>query len=103
MRFYRFHFQKTGAEAHKCGPQFNPALYDAVRWVNTSALESVNSFLIKFKVLGWFSGLEAFLIILANVVSGRNAELTRVDIQKIRIAGRGDLWSPAVCAALLYM
>ncbi|GAQ93674.1 hypothetical protein KFL_017980010, partial [Klebsormidium nitens] len=53
----RFHFQKTGAEGHKCGAAFNPDYYDAVRWVNTSAVESVNSFLIKFKVLGWFSGL----------------------------------------------
>lgn len=73
-----------------------------MRWVNTSAVESVNSFLIRFKVLGWFSGLEAFMIILVNVVSGRNAELTRVDSQKIRIACRVDLWSPAVRAALLY-
>ncbi|GAQ90813.1 hypothetical protein KFL_006880050 [Klebsormidium nitens] len=97
-----FHFQKTGAEAHKCGPQYNPDLYDAVRWVNTSAVESVNSFLIKFKVLAWFSALESFMIILANVVSGRNAELTRVDDQKIRIAARVDQWSPAVRAALLY-
>jgi hypothetical protein len=73
-----------------------------VRWVNTSAVESVNSFLIKFKVLGWFSGLEAFMTILANVVSGRNADLKRVDDQKIRVAGRVDFWSPAVRAALLY-
>ncbi|GAQ93025.1 hypothetical protein KFL_012570010 [Klebsormidium nitens] len=64
----RFHFQRTGAEGHKCGPTFNPDYYDVVRWVNTSAVESCNSFLVRFKTLGWYSGLEAFMIILASLI-----------------------------------
>jgi hypothetical protein len=47
-----------------------------VRWVNTSAVESCNAFLIRFRTLGWYFGLEAFMIILANLISGRNSELT---------------------------
>ncbi|GAQ86809.1 hypothetical protein KFL_003120150 [Klebsormidium nitens] len=97
----RFHFQRTDAEAHKCGPGFNPDYYDAMRWVNTSAVESCNSFLVKFKVLAWFSGLSAFMVILANVISGRNARLRRVDDPKLRIAGRADTWTPAVRGCLL--
>ncbi|GAQ89061.1 hypothetical protein KFL_004840010, partial [Klebsormidium nitens] len=97
----RFHFQRTDAEAHKCGPGFNPDYYDAVRWVNTSAVESCNSYLIRFKVLAWFSSLDTFLVILANVVGGRNSKLRRVDDPKSRIAGRVDRWTPAVQAALL--
>ncbi|GAQ88997.1 hypothetical protein KFL_004770040 [Klebsormidium nitens] len=97
----RFHFQRTDAEAHKCGPGFNPDLYDAVRFVNSSAVESCNSFLVKFKVLAWFSSLDAFLVILANVVSGRNSKLRRVDDPKLRIAGRADTWTPAVRDCLL--
>jgi hypothetical protein len=97
----RFHFQKTSAEAHKCGPSFNPDYFDAVRWVKTSAVESCNSFLVQFKKLAWFSSLAAFMIILANLISGRNGELARVDDSKLRIAGRVDHWIPAVRAALL--
>jgi hypothetical protein len=67
-----------------------------VRWDNTSAVESCNSFLVRFRTLGWYSGLEAFMIILANLIGGRNSELTRVDDAKILIAGRADLWTEAV-------
>jgi hypothetical protein len=67
-----------------------------VRWVNTSAVESFNSFLVRFRTLGWYSGLEAFMVILVNLISGRNSELTRVDDAKILIAGRADLWTAAI-------
>lgn len=97
----RFHFQKTSAEAHKCGPSYNPDYFDAVRWVNTSAVESCNSFLVQFKKLAWFSSLAAYMVILANLISGRNGELARVDAPKLRIAGKVDVWTPAVQAALL--
>jgi hypothetical protein len=70
--------------------------YDAVRWVNTSAIESCNSFLVRLRTLGCYFGLEAFMIILANLISSRNSELTRVDDAKILIAGRADLWTAAI-------
>jgi hypothetical protein len=36
------------------------------------------------------------MVILANLISGRNSELTRVDDAKILIAGRANLWTVAV-------
>jgi hypothetical protein len=100
---YRFHFQRTGAEGHKCGPTFNPDYYDVVRWVNTSAVESCNSFLIKFKTLGWYSGLHAFMTILASLVSGRKSELVRVDDAKMGVAGNVRWWTPFVRFCLLHL
>ncbi|GAQ77801.1 hypothetical protein KFL_000040010 [Klebsormidium nitens] len=97
----RFHFQRTSAEAHKCGPSYNPDYYDSVRWVNTSAVESCNAFLVTFKTQAWYSSLVAFMVILANLVSERNSDLARVDEPKLRIAGRADTWSPAVRQRLL--
>ncbi|GAQ92876.1 hypothetical protein KFL_011770010, partial [Klebsormidium nitens] len=92
----RFHFHHTTAEAHKCGSSYNTDYYDSVRWVNTSAVESCNAFLVTFKTQAWYSSLVAFMIILANLVSGRNSDLARVDEPKLRIAGRADTWSPAI-------
>jgi hypothetical protein len=77
-------------------PSSSPDYYDMVRWVNTSAVESCNSFLVRFRTLGWYSELEAFMIILAYLISGRNLELTRVDDAIILIAGRADLWTAAI-------
>ncbi|GAQ86270.1 hypothetical protein KFL_002790180, partial [Klebsormidium nitens] len=97
----RFHFHHTTAEAHKCGPSYNTDYYDSVRWVNTSAVESCNAFLVKFKTQAWHSSLVAFMIILPNQVSGRNSALLRVDEPKLRIAGRADTWRPSVRQRLL--
>ncbi|GAQ90744.1 hypothetical protein KFL_006790070 [Klebsormidium nitens] len=97
----RFHFQRTTSEAHKCGPSYNPDYYDSVRWVNTSAVESCNAFLVNFKTQAWYRSLVALMIILANLVSGRNSDLKRVDEPKLRIAGRADTWWPAVRQHLL--
>lgn len=100
---YRFHFQRTGAEGHKCGPTFNPDYYDAVRWVNSSAVESCNAFLVRFKTLGWYSGLDAFMVILASLISGRNSELLRVDDAKFRVACSARWWTPFVQYCLLHI
>jgi hypothetical protein len=56
----RFHYAKAGAKVHKCATKF----YDELRWVNTSAVESVDSFLKRFRTLGWYSGLESFMVFL---------------------------------------
>jgi hypothetical protein len=61
-----------------------------VRWVNTAAVESCNSFLVNFKTQAWYRSLVALMIIIANLVSGKNSDLTRVDEPKLRIAGRAD-------------
>ncbi|GAQ92733.1 hypothetical protein KFL_011140010 [Klebsormidium nitens] len=84
----RFHFHHTTAEAHKCGPSYN-------------TVESCSAFLVNFKTQAWYSSLIAFMVILANLVSGRNSDLARVDEPKLRIAGRADTWSPSVRQRLL--
>ncbi|GAQ87753.1 hypothetical protein KFL_003750030 [Klebsormidium nitens] len=97
----RFHYAKAGAEVHKCGPSNATEYYDALRWVNTSAVESVNSFLKKFRVLGWYSGLQSLMVFLPILLSGFNLDLSRVDDAKLSIAVPARLWSEAFRAVLL--
>ncbi|GAQ90961.1 hypothetical protein KFL_007070070 [Klebsormidium nitens] len=97
----RFHYAKAGAEVHKCGPSNATEYYDALRWVNTSAVESVNSFLKKFRVLGWYSGLSSLMVFLPILLSGFNVDLSRVDDAKLSIAVPARLWSEAFRAVLL--
>lgn len=75
--------------------------YDDLRWVNTSAVESVNSFLKRFKTLGWYSGLESFMVFLPILLSGYNVDLKRVDDAKLAVAMKARQWSDAVRAMLL--
>jgi hypothetical protein len=82
-----FHYAKAGAEVHKCGPSNATEYYDALRWVNTAAVESaVNSFLKKFRVLGWYSGLHSLMVFLPILLSVFNVDLSRVDDGKLSIA-----------------
>jgi hypothetical protein len=97
----RFHYAKAGAEVHKCGPSNATEYYDALRWVNTSAVESVNSFLKKFRVLRWYSGLHSLMVFLPILLSGFNIDLSKVDDAKLSIAVPARLWSEAFRAVLL--
>ncbi|GAQ91906.1 hypothetical protein KFL_008790030, partial [Klebsormidium nitens] len=100
-RLLQFHYAKAGAEVHKCGPSNATDFYDELRWVNTSAVESVNSFLKRFRTLGWYSGLESFMIFLPILLSGYNVDLRRVDDAKLTVALPARLWSAAVRRLLL--
>ncbi|GAQ87643.1 hypothetical protein KFL_003670040 [Klebsormidium nitens] len=97
----RFHYAKAGAEVHKCGPSNATDFYDLLRWVNTSAVESVNSFLKRFRTLGWYSGLESFMIFLSILLSGYNVDLRRVDDAKLRVTVPAGQWSEIVRRLLL--
>ncbi|GAQ83542.1 hypothetical protein KFL_001520120 [Klebsormidium nitens] len=97
----RFHFSKAGQEVHKCGPSNSADAYDALHWVNTSAVESVNSFLKGFRSLGWYSGLESLMVILPLLLGGFNTTLKRVDNAKRGIAIAAAAWSAAIARALL--
>lgn len=91
----------AGAEVHKCGPSNSADLYDSLNWVNTSAVESVNSFLKGFRSLVWYSGLESFMVILPLLLGGYNAALRRVDEAKLCIAIAAGCWSVGVRHGLL--
>ena len=97
----RFHFSKAGQEVHKCGPSNCPDSYPSLHWVNTSAVESVNSFLKGFRSLGWYSGLESFMVILPLLLGGYNSSLKRVDDAKLSIALAAAVWTVGVRARLL--
>ncbi|GAQ92001.1 hypothetical protein KFL_009020020 [Klebsormidium nitens] len=97
----RFHFSKAGQEVHKCGPSNSADAYIALHWVNTSAVESVNSFLKGFRSLGWYSGLESLMVILPLLLGGFNTTLKRVDDAKRGIAIAAVVWSAAIARALL--
>jgi hypothetical protein len=97
----RFHYAKAGAEVHKCGPSNCPDKYDVLNWVNTSAVESVNSFLKGFRSLGWYSGLESFMVILPLLLGGYNSSLKRVDNAKLSIAFAAAMWTVGIQRRLL--
>lgn len=78
---------------HKCGPSNSTDSYDALHWVNTSAVESVNSFLKGFRSLGWYSGLENLMVILPLLLDGYNKTLRRVDDSKLAIAIAAAVWT----------
>jgi hypothetical protein len=61
----------------QCGPSNVTEYYDALWWVNTSAVKSVNSFLKKFRVLGWYSGLHSLMVFLPILLSCFNVDLSR--------------------------
>jgi hypothetical protein len=84
--FYRFHYVKAGAKVHKCGPSNSADSYNCLCWVNTSAVESVNSFLKGFRSLGWYSGLDNFMVILPLLLDAYNANLRRVNDAKLFVA-----------------
>lgn len=86
---------------HKCRPSNSSDSYDALHWVNTSAVESVNSFLKGFRSLGWYSGLESLMVILPLLLGGYNQSLKRVDDSKLAIAIAVGVWSVRVRARLL--
>jgi hypothetical protein len=93
--------QKVGLKFTKCGPSNATEYYDALRWVYTSTVESVNSFLKKFRVLGWYSGLHSLMMFLPILLSGFNVNLSRVDESKLSIAVPARLWSEAFRDVLL--
>jgi hypothetical protein len=97
----RFHYAKAGAEVHKCGPSNATEFYDELRWVNTSAVESVNSFLKRFRTLGWYSELESFMVFLPILLSGYYVDLKRVDDAKLAVAVQAMRWSDAIRTMLL--
>ncbi|GAQ90556.1 hypothetical protein KFL_006550060 [Klebsormidium nitens] len=97
----RFHYAKAGAEVHKCGPSNSVDLYESLNWVNTSAVESVNSFLKGFRSLGWYSSLESFMVILPLLLGGYNAALRRVDDAKLCVAIAATCWTVGMRLALL--
>jgi hypothetical protein len=97
----RFHYAKAGAEVHKCGPSNATEFYDVLRWVNTSAVESVNCFWKRFRMLGWYSGLESFMTFLPILLSGYNVDLKRVDDAKLAVAVPAGQWSEEVRRLLL--
>jgi hypothetical protein len=97
----RFYYAKAGAEVHKCGPSNSADSYDSLCWVNTSAVESVNSFLKGFRSLGWYSGLESFMVILPLLLDAYKAGLKWVDDAKLGVEIAASMWSIAVCAVLL--
>lgn len=97
----RFHYSKAGAEVHKCAPSNSVDYYDALHWGNTSAVESVNSFLKGFRSLGWYSGLESFMVILPLLLDAYNASLKRVDDAKLCVAIAAGVWAAAIRRALL--
>jgi hypothetical protein len=97
----RFHYAKFDAEVHKCGPSNTTEFYDELRWVSTSAVESVNSFLKRFRTLGWYSRLESFMVFLPILLSGYNVDLKRVDDAKLAVAVQARQWSDAIRAMLL--
>lgn len=96
-----FHYSKAGAEVHKCGPSNCVDYYDSLRWVNTSAVESVNSFLKSFRSLGWYSSLESFMVILPLLLDAYNSGLNRVDDAKLRVAIAAGAWAAAIARTLL--
>jgi hypothetical protein len=93
----RFHHAKEGAEVHSNATKY----YDALRWVNTSAVESVSSFLKKFRVLGWYSGLQSLMAFLPILLSGFNLDVSRVDDATLPTAVPARLWSEAFRGVLL--
>ncbi|GAQ85448.1 hypothetical protein KFL_002360010, partial [Klebsormidium nitens] len=97
----RFHFAKAGSEVHKCGPSNCPESYCGLHWVNTSAVESVNSFLKGFRSLGWYSGLDNLMVILPLLLGGYNSSLRRVDDAKISIAIGSAVWVAGIRRRLL--
>jgi hypothetical protein len=46
----------------------------------------VNSFLKRFRTLGWYSGLESFMVFLPIFLSVYNVDLKRVDDVKLAVA-----------------
>jgi hypothetical protein len=75
--------------------------YDTLHWVNTSAVESVNSFLKGFWSLDWYSGLESFIVILPILLGGYNQTLKRVDDAKLSIAIAAAVWAAGIPKRLL--
>ncbi|GAQ89497.1 hypothetical protein KFL_005300010 [Klebsormidium nitens] len=75
--------------------------YPSLHWVNTSAVESVNAFLKGFRSLGWYSGLESFMVILPLLLGGNNSSSKRVDDAKLSIALAATVWTVGVRARLL--
>jgi hypothetical protein len=97
----RFHYAKAGAEVHKCAPSNSVESYEALNWVNTSAVESVNSFLKGFRSLGWYSGLESFMGIMPLLLGGYNTALRRVDDAKLCVAILATCWTVGMRVGLL--
>jgi hypothetical protein len=97
----RFHYAKAGAEVHKCGLSNFADSYDLLGRINTSAVESVNSFLKGFRSLGWYSGLDNFMVILPLLLDAYNANLKRVDDAKLFVAIAAGLWTTAIRGVLL--
>jgi hypothetical protein len=95
------HYAKAGAEVHKCGPSNSVDYYDWLHWVNTSAVESVNSFLKGFRSLGWYSGLDNFMIILPLLLDAYDASLRRVNDAKLFVAIAAGVWTTAIRGVLL--
>jgi hypothetical protein len=100
-RVCRFYYAKAGAEVHKCGPSNSADSYDWLCWVNSSAVESVNNFLKGFCSLGWYRGLENFMVIVPLLLDAFNAGLKRVDDAKLCIAIAASCWSVGVQHRLL--
>jgi hypothetical protein len=96
-----FHFSEAGQEVHKCGPSNCPDTYPSLHWVNTSAVELVNSFLKGFRSLGWYSGLGSFMVILPLLLGGYNSSLKRVDDAKLSVAIAVAMWTVRIPKRLL--
>jgi hypothetical protein len=98
----KFHYGKPGSkEAHVCGPSFSSFYYSCLQWANTSSAESLNSFLDSFRTLGWYNGLDGFLILFRLLLNEYNENLARIDNPSLRIAGPGNKWVPRIATFLL--
>jgi hypothetical protein len=64
-------------------------------------VESVNSFLKGFRSLGWYSGLESFMVTLPLLLGGYNSSLRRVDDAKLSIAVAAAMWTIGLSRRLL--
>jgi hypothetical protein len=89
----KFYYGKADGEIHLCGPTNSSHYYGLLTHVNTSACESVNSFLNRFTTIGWFSTLENLMILLPLLITAYNADLSRVDDHTIRTACRRSIWT----------
>jgi hypothetical protein len=61
----------------------------------------VKNFLKRFRTLGWYSGLESFVVFLPILLSGYNVDLKRVDDAKLAVAMQARQWCDAIRAVLL--
>jgi hypothetical protein len=64
-------------------------------------VESVNSFLKGFRSLGWYSGLESFMVILPLLLGGYNSSSKRVNDAKLSIALAVAMWTVGIPKRLL--